>query len=185
MTSSNGNIFRVTRPLCAEFTGHRWIPIKKASDAELRCFLWSAPWIKGWVNNRDAGDLRRHGAHYYATVMFKMHISHITTLRSRQNGRLLVSNILNTFSCQKIVVFIKFQLELFPRVQWTIYMYLHWFREWLGTEQAISHCLYQWRLCSLTQICVIQTQWVSHWTKRPVSFSRYDNTLASILPVAA
>ena len=26
MTSSNGNIFRVTGPLCGEFTSHRWIP---------------------------------------------------------------------------------------------------------------------------------------------------------------
>ena len=26
MTSSNGNIFRVTGHLCGEFTGHRWIP---------------------------------------------------------------------------------------------------------------------------------------------------------------
>ena len=43
MTSSNGNIFRVTGPLCGEFTGHRWIPRTKASDAELWCFLWSAP----------------------------------------------------------------------------------------------------------------------------------------------
>ena len=25
MTSSNGNIFRVTGPLCGEFTGHQWI----------------------------------------------------------------------------------------------------------------------------------------------------------------
>ena len=37
MTSSNGNIFRVTGHLCGEFTGHRWIP-----DAKLWCFLWSA-----------------------------------------------------------------------------------------------------------------------------------------------
>ena len=29
MTSSNGNIFRVTGPLCGEFTGHRWIPPNK------------------------------------------------------------------------------------------------------------------------------------------------------------
>ena len=42
MTSSNGNIFRVTGPLCGEFTGHRWIPLTKASDAVLWCFLWSA-----------------------------------------------------------------------------------------------------------------------------------------------
>ena len=35
MTSSNGNIFRVTGPLCREFTGYRWIPRTKASEAEL------------------------------------------------------------------------------------------------------------------------------------------------------
>ena len=39
MTSSNGNIFRVTGHLCGEFTGHRWIPHTKASDAELWCFF--------------------------------------------------------------------------------------------------------------------------------------------------
>ena len=43
MTSSNGNIFRVTGHLCGEFTGPRWIPPTKASDAELWCLLWSAP----------------------------------------------------------------------------------------------------------------------------------------------
>ena len=42
MTSSNGNIFRVTGHLCGEFTGLRWIPHTKASDAQLWCFLWSA-----------------------------------------------------------------------------------------------------------------------------------------------
>ena len=36
-------IFRVTGPLCEEFTGHQWIPLTKASDAKLWCFLWSAP----------------------------------------------------------------------------------------------------------------------------------------------
>ena len=42
MTSSNGNIFRVTGHLCGEFTGPRWIPHTEASDAELWCFLWFA-----------------------------------------------------------------------------------------------------------------------------------------------
>ena len=67
MTSSNGNIFRVTGHLCGEFTGPRWIPHTKASDAELWCFLWSA--INGWVNNREAGDLRRHRGHYDVMVI--------------------------------------------------------------------------------------------------------------------
>ena len=43
MTSSNGKIFCVTGPLWGEVTVHRWIPFTKASDAELWCFLWSAP----------------------------------------------------------------------------------------------------------------------------------------------
>ena len=43
VTSSNGNICRVTGQLCGEFTGHRWIRHTKASDAEFWCFLWSAP----------------------------------------------------------------------------------------------------------------------------------------------
>ena len=43
MTSSNGSIARVTGPLCGEFTGHWWIPLTKASDADLWCTLWSAP----------------------------------------------------------------------------------------------------------------------------------------------
>ena len=43
MTSSNGNIFRVTSPLWRESTGLRWIPLTKISDAELWWFLWSTP----------------------------------------------------------------------------------------------------------------------------------------------
>ena len=68
MTSSNGKIFRVTGPLCGEFTGLRWIPLTNASDAE----LWSASWINGWVNKREAGGLRRHRAHYDVIVMSSM-----------------------------------------------------------------------------------------------------------------
>ena len=37
------NHFRVTGPLCGEFTGYWWISLTRASDAELGCFLWYAP----------------------------------------------------------------------------------------------------------------------------------------------
>ena len=57
MTSSKGSIFRVSGHLCGEWTGPRWIPLKKSSDAELWCFLWFA------------GDLRRYRAHYDVTLM--------------------------------------------------------------------------------------------------------------------
>ena len=39
MTSSNGNFFRVTGHLCGEFTGTRWVPCTKASDAEFDVFF--------------------------------------------------------------------------------------------------------------------------------------------------
>ena len=39
MTSSNESIFRVAGYLCGDFTGHRWIPCTKASDAELWRFF--------------------------------------------------------------------------------------------------------------------------------------------------
>ena len=43
MTSSNGNIFRVTGPLWGDSIGHSEFCPEKASDAELWCFLWSVP----------------------------------------------------------------------------------------------------------------------------------------------
>ena len=43
MMSSNENIFHVTGPLWGESTCQQWIPLTKASDMELWCYLWSAP----------------------------------------------------------------------------------------------------------------------------------------------
>ena len=39
MTSSTGNIFLMTGPFQGEFTGHRWIPLTEASDAEPDVFF--------------------------------------------------------------------------------------------------------------------------------------------------
>ena len=58
-------------PLCREFIGNRWIPLPKASDTELWCFLWSARWINGWVNNRQSGYLRSNRAHFDVIVMLR------------------------------------------------------------------------------------------------------------------
>ena len=43
-------------------------PSQRSVTWELWCFL-SCTWKNGWVNNRDAGDLRRHCAHYEVTLM--------------------------------------------------------------------------------------------------------------------
>ena len=72
MTSSNGNIFRSTGPLVRGI--HR-SPVNSPHTGQWRgafMFLWSAPWINGWANNREAGDLRHHHAHYNVTVMWNL-----------------------------------------------------------------------------------------------------------------
>ena len=65
----------------------------------------------------------------------------------------------NAFSWMKIFEFrLKFHWSLFLKVQFTIFQ--HWFRQWLGAEQATSHYLNQWWPSSMTHICVTRPQWV-------------------------
>ena len=54
-------------PLWGEFTRQRWIPRTKWRGALV--FSLICAWINGWANNREAGDLRRHRAHYDVIVM--------------------------------------------------------------------------------------------------------------------
>ena len=68
MTSSNGNIFRVTGPLCGEFTGDQWRGDKAQWRGALMFSLICA-WMNSWVNNGEDGDLRRHRTRYDVTVM--------------------------------------------------------------------------------------------------------------------
>ena len=64
MTSSNGNIFCIAGHLCRSLVNSphegQW---RRALIFSLICAL-----INGCVNNREAGDLRRHQAHYDITV---------------------------------------------------------------------------------------------------------------------
>ena len=65
MTSSNGNIFRVTGPL---FTGefHAQRAVTGSFDVFFDLQL-------SWTDNREAGDLRRHRAHYDVIAQCVMH----------------------------------------------------------------------------------------------------------------
>ena len=106
MTSSNGNIFRITglSKGCLQDGGHfvqasRWQVCDILHDDIIKWkhfprywpFLWdihrwlvksphkgqwrgalmfslNCAWINGWVHNGEAGDLRRHRAHYHVMV---------------------------------------------------------------------------------------------------------------------
>ena len=70
MTLSNGNIFRVTGHLSGEFTGHRWIPPQRPVTRSFDVFF-DLRLNKRLSNNREAGDLRRHRAHYDVNVMLE------------------------------------------------------------------------------------------------------------------
>ena len=81
MTSSNGNIFRVTGPLCGEFTGPGEFPTQRPVTRSFDVFF------------DEAGDLRRNRGHYDVIVMgiivltiISLQILHKPcTLRSYQN----------------------------------------------------------------------------------------------------
>ena len=66
MTSSNGNVFRVTGPLYSP------VPVNSPHKGQWRgalMFPLICAWINDWVNNREAGDLRRYSSHYDVSVM--------------------------------------------------------------------------------------------------------------------
>ena len=72
MTSSNGNIFRVTDPLCGEFL---WLLVNSSHKGQWRValmFCLICAWINGWANIREADDLRCHRAYYDVTVMYAL-----------------------------------------------------------------------------------------------------------------
>ena len=79
MTSSNGNIFRVAGQLCGKFTGPSEFPTHRPMTWSFNVFFDLCP-INGWVNNREAGDLRRYRAHYDVTVMYSGPQSTITVI---------------------------------------------------------------------------------------------------------
>ena len=55
--------FSALLAICGELTGHRWYgPLM---------FSLICAWINGWVKNGEAGDVRRHRAHYDVAVLRK------------------------------------------------------------------------------------------------------------------
>ena len=69
MTSSNRNFFRVTAHLCGEFTGPQWNSPHKGQWRGALMFSLICVWINGWVNNHEAGDLRRYRVRFDVIVM--------------------------------------------------------------------------------------------------------------------
>ena len=61
--------------------GSHWSPVNSPHKGQWRgalMFSLISVWIYGWVNNREAGDLRRYRAHYDVTVMIVENITNLT-----------------------------------------------------------------------------------------------------------
>ena len=72
MTSSNGNIFRVTGRYWSFVQGIHRSPVNSPHKGQWRgalMFSLICTWTNGWVNNREAGDLRHHRTHYDVIIM--------------------------------------------------------------------------------------------------------------------
>ena len=67
-------------PRCWPFVrGIHWSPENSSHKGQWRGALMFSlihAWINGWVNNREAGDLRRHRAHHDVIVIISNYILH-------------------------------------------------------------------------------------------------------------
>ena len=146
-------------------------------------FVFICAWINGWVNNREAGDLRCHCAHYEVIVMLDEWMKQMTQfLRgswatqvmnthpgsqciTAGPGELVPSLYLNlcwlnsqTYKwanrprCKnrKVTYFdSNFFQGSFLSSNWWALLVKRW---WIGTKQATSHHLNQWRPSLLLHI---------------------------------
>ena len=83
-------------------------PVKSPHKGQWRrslMFSFILAWINGWVNNREAGDLRRHRAHYDVIVMILISVIHRIDLLVVPGLRFLTSRISNKHSFKSRVPF--------------------------------------------------------------------------------
>ena len=152
MTSSNGNIFRVTGHLCGEFTGHWWIPSQRPvtrsfdvfCDLSLNKRLSKQSW--GW---------------WFETLSrpFWRHRNVLNTLRLRQNRH----HFADIFKCilvnENVWISINISLKFAPKCQIdnipALVQIMLWRRP--GNEPLTEPMTFS----LLTHICVIRSQWVN------------------------
>ena len=78
--------FSALLALCA---GNSPVPVNSPHKGQWRgalMFYLICAWINDWINNREAGDLRRHRGHYDVSVMEKTLIGWAHTRDNHCNG---------------------------------------------------------------------------------------------------
>ena len=102
-------------PVTGEFPSQR--PVTRSFDV-LIC-----AWIKAWVNNRQAGDLRRHGAHYHVIVICTRVTNLVSIVHAdiqahtdtrKTIGTALLSTLDAIFSCKWLVWYVILVVDQIP-----------------------------------------------------------------------
>ena len=143
MMSSNGSIFRVTGLSCGEYISRRWISRTRASDAELWCFLWSAPELTveqtmgTLVFETPSRSLWRHCNAFSVIISLYIPVSQALYLYVCQAN--VVSLYINTYAWYKHFTC----LQIYHRLLYVLILQaedlqisLHFFH-----NQLCSHCL--------------------------------------------
>ena len=130
---------------------HRW-PVNSPHKGQWRgalMFSLICAWINGWVNNRDAGDLRLHRANYDVTIMIKCDTYWVAYHEIPHVVRSFLIGI--TYVLFNLIFFLNLIRGTFLNrwrlqhhcIYWSSWQYAG-FRQWRGTKQALNHYLNQW-----------------------------------------
>ena len=88
---------------------HRWAPHKGQWRGALMFTLIYA-WINDWVNNREAGDLRRQHGHYDVIVMQSSRVYRVDELFLWKQLEIMISYLLNVEKILKLGTKISFRI---------------------------------------------------------------------------
>ena len=119
MTSSNGNIFRVTGHLCVR--GIHRPPVNSPHKGQWRealMFSLISAWINGWANNRDPGDLRRYRAHYDVFVMPKYGVASATVSRAPRPSPTGISSCNSRWHIEAETKWLQFPDSILKCISW-------------------------------------------------------------------
>ena len=169
MTSSHGNIFRVTGHLCGEFTGPRWVPAQKPVTRSFDVFFYLRPNIRlskqwwGWWFETPSCPLWRHCNAFGFCVTTGLHncfTKGLNILRLRQNGRSFADDTFKrTFLNENVIIAITISLKFVLKCQinnipaLVQIMAWRWPCDKLLTEPMM--------IILPTHICVTRPEWVN------------------------
>ena len=144
MTSSNGNIFPRNWPFVRGI--HR-SPVNSPHKGQWRgalVFSLICVWINDWVNNREAGDLRRYRAHYDVIVMN-------TSIWGSGNG-VPVSHFTNgLLACNPTLAKMNFALFIISSIQSS----QNFARTCHGARVVLNYTLYDFSMVLIASMFVL------------------------------